>query len=140
MMNVRFLLAAAILPTLAVGAAEAQRSSSGHVLRIPLQPMSALPMPRPMRRWKESRGPRCIARAQIAAAKISGPGKVDFILRDRTLIRARLRNSCPALDYYSGFYLQRTADDNICRDRDAVHARSGGECQIDAFRKLTPRP
>lgn len=139
MMKLRFLIAAAMLSTLAFGPVDAWQSERGRVLRIPLQPMSALPMPRPMPRWKEGRGPKCIARAQIAAAKVSGSGKVDFILKDRTLIRAQLQNSCPALDYYSGFYLQRTSDDKICRDRDAVHARSGGACQIDAFRKLTAR-
>ena len=108
------------------------------VVRIPLTPMTALPMPDPTAAWKESRGPKCIARSDIAAASVNGLKSVDFILRDRTRHRARLQNNCPALDYYQGFYLKPTTDGKICQDRDAVHARSGGECQIDRFRKLSP--
>ena len=96
-------------------------------------------MPLPTTGWKESRGPRCVTRGDLMAAIVSGPRNVDFILRDRTRVRARLQNSCPALDYYSGFYLKPTEDGRVCRDRDAVHARSGGACEIDAFRRLSPR-
>lgn len=110
------------------------------VIRIPLQPMTAVPLPRPTAEWKESRGPKCISRADIAGASLSRMNSIDFILRDRTRLRAKLENSCPAIDYYAGFYLNPTSDGKICEDRDAVHARSGGECQIDRFRKLAPRP
>jgi len=108
------------------------------VVRIPLQPMRSLPMPRPMTQWKEGRGPKCIPRSDIVGASLNAQKSVDFILRDRTRHRANLQRSCPALDYYRGFYLKPTADGKICQDRDAVHARSGGECEIDRFRKLTP--
>lgn len=109
------------------------------MLRIPLRPMASFPMPLPTPAWKESRGPRCVARGDLMAASVDSEKNVDFILRDRTRVRARLQNSCPALDYYSGFYLKPTADGRICRDRDAVHARSGGACEIDVFRRLTGR-
>lgn len=108
------------------------------VVRIPLQPMRSLPVPQPMPRWKEGRGPKCITRSDIVGASVDAQKSVDFILRNRTRHRANLQRNCPALDYYRGFYLKPTADGKICQDRDAVHARSGGECEIDRFRKLTP--
>lgn len=108
------------------------------VVRIPLQPMRSLPVPQPMPRWKEGRGPKCITRSDIVGASVDAQKSVDFILRNRTRHRANLQRNCPALDYYRGFYLKPTADGKICQDRDAVHARSGGECEIDQFRKLTP--
>lgn len=138
----RFILAAVLLAP--VGSIDARPPSSigiSRVVRIPLRPLVSLPMPlpKPMSEWKESRGVRCIAPGQIAAATVNGPRSVDLILRDRTRLRARLQDNCPALDYYSGFYLKPNADGKVCSDRDAVHARSGGACEIDAFRKLTPR-
>jgi hypothetical protein len=133
-------ITAALLSLTGAELAVAQRVTimRERVIRIPLQPMRSLPMPRPLVRWKEGRGPKCIARDQIVVAAVTGPGNVDFILRDRSRHRAQLQNSCPALDYYQGFYLKPTNDGKICQDRDAVHARSGGECEIDRFRRLTP--
>lgn len=139
--------AAALLCGTAAAVADAQTSSARRmtiireqrVIRIPLQPMTAIPLPRPTPEWKERRGPKCIARADIVGASLSGTSSIDFMLRDRTRLRAKLERSCPGIDYYAGFYVNPTSDGKVCEDRDAVHARSGGECQIDGFRKLTPR-
>jgi hypothetical protein len=89
-------------------------------------------------RWRERGGPRCIAAGQIVGATLLGPSSVDLILRDNSRMRARLESRCPALDYYRGFYVNATADGRICADRDSIRSRAGGECQIDAFRSLTP--
>ena len=51
-------------------------------------------------------------------------------------IRARLASSCPALDYYYGFYITPNADGQVCADRDVIRSRMGGACQIDKFRLL----
>lgn len=110
------------------------------VIRVPLRPLVALPVPSPMSGWKESRGPKCIDPGLIAAATIMEPNSVDFVLRDRSRVRAKLQSSCPALDYYYRFFVKPTEDGRICADRDAIHSRMGGECEIDAFRKLTPKP
>lgn len=138
----RLLLAAAL--SLLPGIADAQRTGvrrltiiEQSVIRIPLR-STAVPLPRPLGEYRETRGPKCIARSSIAGASLNGPKSIDFVLRDQTRYRARLQNSCIAIDYYAGFYLKPTADGNICSDRDALHARSGGECEIDTFRKLVP--
>jgi hypothetical protein len=109
---------------------------SEHVIvRVPL-PRSAPPL---TPRWREGKGPRCIDLGAIAGAAISAPDSVDFVLKGGTRVRAKLDRECPALDYYSGFYLRSAGDARICADRDSVHARSGGACAIDRFRLLKPR-
>jgi hypothetical protein len=86
--------------------------------------------------WRERKADRCIALDQIGGAAIARQNSVDFILRGGRRVRAKLENSCPSLDFYSGFYLRPTADGRICADRDSIHSRAGGECTIDRFRQL----
>ena len=88
--------------------------------------------------WKESKGPRCVAARSIAGATALREKSFDLLLRDRTRVRARLDRNCPALDYYYGFYISPDEDGLICADRDSIRSRVGGECLIDAFRKLRP--
>ncbi len=104
------------------------------IVRVPIP----RPAPAPPTRWRERRGERCIDLDRVGGASISSPDSVDIILRGGARIRAELESECPALDFYSGFYLVPTADGRICADRDSIHARSGGECQIERFRRLVP--
>jgi hypothetical protein len=89
--------------------------------------------------WKEGKGLKCVPAKAIAGAALIGQNSVDLILRDNRRIRARLASSCPALDYYYGFYIRPNADGMICADRDAIRSRVGGECGIDRFRTLEPK-
>ena len=87
--------------------------------------------------WREGDGPRCVPATQIVGA-VASQNSVDFIMRDRSRVRARLGRRCAALDYYSGFYLNTTGDGHICADRDVIRSRMGGECVISHFRSLQP--
>lgn len=89
--------------------------------------------------WRERKGPECLRLDQIAGAAVTEPRSVDLIVRGGQRYRARFSSSCPDLDYYGGFYILPTADGRVCADRDTVRARSGGECEIERFRSLTPR-
>ena len=75
----------------------------------------------------------------IAGATLSGPSSIDFVLRDRRRIRAKLDDDCPALDFYSGFYLQANEDELICAKREMIRSRIGGSCRIARFRRLEPQ-
>jgi len=86
--------------------------------------------------WKEGKGPKCVEARSIAGAALVSQNSVDLVLRDRKRIRARLESSCPALDYYYGFYITPNKDGMICADRDFIRSRVGGRCEIDAFRSL----
>jgi hypothetical protein len=107
------------------------------LVRVPLR-LRPLPKAEPQVEWKEDKGPKCVAARSIAGATALRQKSFDLVMRDKTRIRARLDRSCPALDYYYGFYISPDADGQICADRDSIRSRVGGECEIDAFRKLRP--
>jgi hypothetical protein len=94
----------------------------------------------PAIRWKERKGPKCVPARMIAGYAVVAPASVDFFMRDNRRIRARLDSSCPALDYYRGFYVTPNPDGKICADRDVIRSRMGGECGIARFRTLKARP
>jgi hypothetical protein len=102
------------------------------IMRVPVRPM-------PHRfEWEERKGPKCIAAGSIRGAMVSSREHVDFLLFDRTRVRARLSDDCPALDFYSGFYLT-PEDGKLCIKRDGIRSRSGYSCRIERFRRLVPK-
>ena len=92
----------------------------------------------PIVRWRQRRGPRCVPADNLAGAAVMAPDSIDLLARGGRRVRAQLEDACPALDYYSGFYLTPSVDRQLCAGRDAIHARSGGACQIKRFRLLVP--
>ena len=109
------------------------------IVRVPARLRRATPTA-PAVEWKESKGPKCVAAKSIVGASLLGEDSVDLLLRNSSRIRAELENSCPALDYYYGFYIRPNADGQICADRDAIRSRMGGQCEIERFRALTAKP
>lgn len=104
------------------------------VWRVPVSP-------RPVQQriaWVERKGPKCVPTGAIRRAMLAGRGNVDFVLANRTRIRAKFDRDCPALDFYAGLYLLPD-DDLLCAERDSIHSRMGGSCAIEAFRILQPR-
>ena len=108
------------------------------IVRVPSVARQTSPAGASLMKWREGRGPHCISAGRLLGATLMRQNSVDLILRDNSRIRAQLQRRCPALDYYRGFYINATEDGRICADRDSIHSRAGGECQIDAFRTLTP--
>ena len=109
------------------------------ILRVPMRMRRVAPAAPSMIEWEESKGPACVPARSIVGASRPSQNSVDLILRDNRRVRARLENSCPALDYYYGFYVKPSADGLICADRDAIRSRMGGQCEIRRFRSLKPR-
>lgn len=107
------------------------------IIRVPALGTMLKP-PRPIR-FKEKRGPHCLTMATLSGAAIMEPDSVDFFMHGGDRIRARLDRSCPALDYYSGFYLVPTQDGQVCSGRDTLKTRVGGECAIDKFKTLVAK-
>jgi hypothetical protein len=102
------------------------------IMRVPVRPF-----PRRFQ-WDEKKGPKCIAASDIRGAMLSGREHVDFLLFDRTRMRAKLSEDCRALDFYNGFYL--TPDEGrICAKRDGIHNRDGSSCRIERFHRLVPK-
>ncbi len=105
------------------------------ILRVPVQPRRYIPRVE----WVEHKGPKCIPAGMIRRAMLSSPDEVDFLLADRTRVRAQFDEDCPALDFYGGLYLEYGRDQRICAKRDAIHSRMGGSCEIRRFRLLEPK-
>ncbi len=101
-------------------------------IRVPVAPH-----PRLRIRWDEEKGPKCIPVGALAGAVLSGPDSIDFVLRGRQFVRAKLDSDCDGLDFYGGLYLQPD-DQKICAKRDVVRSRVGGSCRIVKFRTLVP--
>lgn len=99
------------------------------IVRVPRKPVKPL-------KWKTKKGPKCVAMSTIAGAAVVADDAIDLALRGGQRIRAQFSDDCPALDYYSGFYILPTDDGRICADRDVIRTRSGGQCEIRRFRKL----
>ncbi len=102
---------------------------------IRVRPANNLPPPT---KFKEKKAPSCIRWSLMAAAMVSSRTTIDLIIKGGTRYRVKLEKSCQAIDFYSGFYVRQTGDGQICRDRDSIHSRSGGMCEIDDFKTLVP--
>lgn len=94
--------------------------------RIPAKPL----------KWKAKKGPKCVEMNAIAGAAVVADDAIDLVLKGGQRLRARFSSNCPALDYYSGFYILPTDDGRICAGRDMIRTRAGGQCEIERFRKL----
>ncbi|WP_294264146.1 hypothetical protein [uncultured Sphingomonas sp.] len=115
------------------------------VVRVPrmsLAPSLAAPAsaaaPLPPISWTERKAEQCVPVAALAGASITRPDSVDLVLSGGRRMRARLGDDCPALGFYSGFYIRPPADGQICARRDSIRSRSGGECRIEGLRALIP--
>lgn len=89
--------------------------------------------------WKEKKGPKCVAVADIGGALVSGPDAVDLVMAGGKRLRARLDDDCGPMDFYNGFYLRPKADGKVCANRDVLRIRSGTSCGIAKFRTLVAR-
>lgn len=139
-------ITAAVLLALVHGGAPAQQASFRStqviireqiIVRVPRLPSARdqTKADRPIT-WVEKKGPKCIALDSLAGALITQPRSVDLVLSGGARVRAQVDKRCPALDFYSGFYLKPTADGKICAGRDPVRTRAGRACEIDRFRTL----
>ena len=92
----------------------------------------------PLFEWSEHKGPKCVAAALIVGAAMATPSTIDFVLRDRRRVRARLDSDCAGLDFYGGFYVE-PRDGGLCAKRDEIRSRAGSTCRIERFRSLEPK-
>ena len=104
------------------------------IVRVPRTP----PPPTSPIRWKERKGPRCIAAQDLAGALPGDGGAVDIVLNGGKRVRVRLSRTCRQIDYYATFYIRPGTDGQICAGRDPIRTRAGGTCEIERFRALTP--
>lgn len=93
--------------------------------------------PQPIR-YEEGENTECVSINSIAGVQTGSGNRLVLYLRDRRMISARLEKSCRARDFYSGFYVERGEDGNICVNRDKLQSRAGAKCELNRMRELTP--
>lgn len=86
--------------------------------------------------YRERAVGKCLPLGGIAAVGVDRDERLLLFMRDRQVIGAQLEKSCHAQDFYSGFYIDRSADGRLCSGRDMLRARSGASCSISRMRKL----
>lgn len=79
---------------------------------------------------------QCIPLADVAGVKLGQGRTLHLYMRDKRVISTLLERSCQVSSFYSGFYVERPADGMLCAGREALHARSGTDCQLSAFSEV----
>ncbi len=107
------------------------------VVRVPLAPIREAAPQVPLR-WVEKKGPKCVGLGNLSGFVVRGPQVVDLFMRGGARVRTRLEKQCTGVDLGYGFYVKPNADGRICADRDTLHARTGGKCEVERFTSLVP--
>lgn len=89
----------------------------------------------PRSRLVERKAGKCLDSARIRGVSDRGDHLL-MLMRDRSMMVARLEKGCSPRDFYRGFYVERSDDGKICVKRDRIMSRSGAKCQIDRFSEL----
>jgi hypothetical protein len=79
---------------------------------------------------------RCLPIGAIAAVQAAEKNRLLLFLRDSRMVTVGLEKACRAQDFYSGFYVERNGDGQLCVERDQIHARSGATCTIRDLRAV----
>lgn len=113
------------------------------ILRITPRPaanqrqlMAQLPQGEISNRLEERKIGSCVSAQGIAGVQAGQDNKLLLFMRDRRIIAATLEKSCSPDDFYSGFYLERNGDGQLCVKRDKLHSRAGAKCEIKQIRQL----
>lgn len=104
----------------------------------PISPDMFVGLPeREMRaRFSERKIGKCLSAGLIAGVQPDRENRLLLFMRDRRVISAELERACRARDFYSGFYLARSPDGQLCVDRDTLLSRSGMNCRLTRIRQL----
>ncbi len=87
-------------------------------------------------RFAERKMGKCVPVSGIVGVQYRDANRLVLYLRDRRMVSATLEKTCSARDFYSGFYVARNGDGQLCVNRDAIRSRSGANCQISGLRQL----
>ncbi|MGN6357217.1 MAG: hypothetical protein ACTHLU_07020 [Novosphingobium sp.] len=87
-------------------------------------------------RISERHAGKCLPIAGIAGVQVGRDNRLMLSLRDRRVISLGLEKGCRAQDFYSGFYVERSSDGQLCVDRDRLQSRSGANCALTRLRQL----
>lgn len=90
--------------------------------------------------YEERKIGKCVAAGGIAAVQSTRDNRLLLYMRDQRLISAALEKACKASEFYSGFYMARNADGQLCLERDLLQSRSGASCKVKRWKELVEVP
>lgn len=94
-------------------------------------PQGALPA-----KFQERSMDRCLPMGQIVGVQSGPQNRLILFMRDRKIVSAALEKACSARDFYSGFYVERSADGMLCSGRDTLKSRTGASCSVARLAQL----
>ena len=87
--------------------------------------------------YQQERLKGCVSISAIAAVQPeTSKNRLLLFMRDRRVLSASLERACNADDFYSGFYVERSEDGQICAKRDKLQSRAGASCRMSRLNKL----
>ena len=116
------------------------------IIRVPrrrensLAPMADFSREIARQSYREKKIGKCLPMNNILGVQMFADRYLDLVTKDRKTIRAQLEEKCQSRSFYSGFYVEKTADGIMCAGRDILNSRTGAKCEIDRFRELVPTP
>ena len=102
---------------------------------LPRGELLDLPERMPPRLTERSMG-RCVPVSGISGVQVGRDNRLLLFMRDRRIVSLGLEKACRARDFYSGFYVERHSDGQICVDRDRLQSRNGANCALTRMRQL----
>ena len=114
------------------------------IIRVPRRRSNQL-VPRPdfsreipQETYREKKMGKCLPMDNILGVQMFADQYLDLVTRSRRRVRAQLEENCQTRSFYSGFYMEKSADGKMCAGRDILHSRTGAKCGIERFRELVP--
>ncbi len=86
--------------------------------------------------FEEREMDRCLAVSGISGVQTGNGNRLLLFLNDQRIISVNLERACRARDFYSGFYVERNEDGQLCVGRDELQSRSGAKCEVERMRQL----
>lgn len=98
--------------------------------------LADLPQQELTARYEERKMDKCLPVERIAGVQTGRGNRLLLFLRDRRIISVNLEKACLARDFYSGFYVEKNDDGQLCVDRDKLQSRTGVTCEVERMRQL----
>jgi len=109
-----------------------------HVPRVTIQTTTIIMRSARPAAVVEKKAGDCVKMESLAGFSVNRFDSVDLVLKDGSMLRAKLGNDCPALGFYQGFYVKANKDKKMCAKRDSIRSRSGRLCAVQSFASLVP--
>ena len=87
-------------------------------------------------RYEEKKMDKCVPVSGISGVQTGSGNRLLLFLQDARIITVNLEKACRARDFYSGFYVEKNEDGQLCVDRDKLQSRSGAKCEVERMRQL----